>query len=131
MKVTDELRFDDGGLIPVIVQDAHTGAVLLLAYMNREALDQTYRTGLLHLWSRSRGQLWMKGEISGNYQRIEELRVNCETNSLLALVQSEGPACHDGYESCFYRRLDGSGTATVIANRMFDPRLVYDKQGHP
>ncbi|MEO5953428.1 MAG: phosphoribosyl-AMP cyclohydrolase [Chloroflexia bacterium] len=124
----NELRFDEQGLVPVVVQNADTDAVLLLAYTNAEALAETFRTGLLYLWSRSRGKLWLKGETSGNYQRVADLRVNCEGNSLLALVHSMGPVCHDGYESCFYRQLDAVGNTTFIAERMFDPEVVYDEQ---
>lgn len=123
-----DLRFDKDGLVPVVAQDADTGQVLLLAYMNREALDATLSTGKLHLWSRSRGALWLKGEQSGHYQSVQEIRLNCEGNSLLALVRPLGPACHDGYSTCFYRRLATSGDAKVVEPRVFDPAEVYGPQ---
>ncbi len=119
------LHFDRDGLVPVVVQEASTGAVLLLANMNHEALEATQRTGELHLWSRSRQALWLKGERSGNYQIVREIRLNCEGNSLLVLVRSAGPACHDGYASCFYRRLDGTGNAHIDAPSLFNPEEVY------
>lgn len=123
------LAFDATGLIPVAAQDAATGDVLLLAYMNEEALRRTLAEGVLVLWSRSRRALWRKGEQSGHTLRVAELRVNCEGNSLLARVTLDGPgACHDGYRSCYYRRLrvDGSAcTAETILPRVFAPAEVY------
>lgn len=124
------LRFDAHGLIPVVAQDAESGDVLLLAYMNTEALDATLATGALTLWSRSRGALWRKGETSGHTLRVRELRVNCEENSLLARVELAGPgACHEGYRSCYYRALTGATTAEltarVVESRVFDPATVY------
>jgi phosphoribosyl-AMP cyclohydrolase len=125
----NELRFDENGLVPAVVQDAGTGMVLMLGYMNRAALDATRRTGLLHLWSRSRSTLWLKGESSGNYQHVEEVLLNCEANSLLVLVRPQGPACHDGYATCFYRRLGEDGTPETIYDRLFDPARVYSDHG--
>lgn len=124
------LRFDEQGLIPVVAQDVATRDVLLLAYMNAEALDATLATGELTLWSRSRRALWRKGETSGHTLRVRELRVNCEENSLLALVELAGPgACHEGYRGCYYRALSGGGaqtlTAQVVEPRAFDPAEVY------
>ena len=91
-----------------IVQDAHTGQVLMLAYMNRQSLQASLDTGETHFWSRSRNELWHKGATSGNTQRIIELRYDCDGDTLLALVEPRGPACHTGQRSCFYRRLDES-----------------------
>jgi phosphoribosyl-AMP cyclohydrolase len=122
-----ELRFDEDGLMPAVVQEAESKQVLILAYMNREALEATRRTGKLHLWSRSRQKLWLKGESSGNVQLVEEIRVNCEGNSLLVLVRPHGPACHDGYATCFYRRLEEDGSTEVVEERVFDPAEVYGK----
>ncbi|HEV2239200.1 MAG TPA: phosphoribosyl-AMP cyclohydrolase, partial [Ktedonobacterales bacterium] len=124
------VTFDDAGLVPVVAQEGATGAVLLLAWMNAEALARTLAEGALVFWSRSRQTLWRKGERSGNTLRLRELRVNCEGNSLLALVELEGAAaCHEGYRSCYYRRLDrtpdGAFTARIIAARQFDPAAVY------
>lgn len=99
----DDLRFDEQGLLPAIVQDAHTGQVLMLAYMNREALERTLATGETHFWSRSRRALWHKGATSGNTQRVVEIRVDCDGDALLVLVEPRGPACHTGHTACFYR----------------------------
>lgn len=97
------LVFDERGLVPCVVQDWNTGEVLTLAYMNELALDRTRSTGELHLWSRSRGELWHKGATSGNTQAVRSLRVDCDGDAVLALVEPAGPACHTGERSCFYR----------------------------
>jgi phosphoribosyl-ATP pyrophosphohydrolase/phosphoribosyl-AMP cyclohydrolase len=99
----DEIRFDARGLVPCIVQDAGTGEVLTLAYMDAEALERTRATGEVHFHSRSRGELWHKGETSGNVQRLKALRYDCDADALLALVDPAGPACHTGARTCFYR----------------------------
>jgi phosphoribosyl-ATP pyrophosphohydrolase/phosphoribosyl-AMP cyclohydrolase len=98
------LRFNEQGLIPAIVQDVATGRVLMLAYMNREALERTLATGLVHYWSRSRAQLWQKGETSGHIQRLRDLRYDCDADALLVIVEQEGAACHTGEPSCFFQR---------------------------
>ena len=98
----DAIRFDDSGLVPCVVQDADTGEVLMLAYMNRDALERTRATGETWFWSRSRGELWHKGETSGNVQRVRELRWDCDGDALLALVEPAGPACHTGERTCFH-----------------------------
>jgi phosphoribosyl-ATP pyrophosphohydrolase/phosphoribosyl-AMP cyclohydrolase len=98
-----EPTFDDNGLIPCVVQDARTGEVLTLAYMNDEALARTRETGETHFWSRSRQELWHKGETSGNVQRVQRLRYDCDADALIALVDPAGPACHTGERTCFYR----------------------------
>jgi phosphoribosyl-AMP cyclohydrolase len=100
-------RFDSHGLIPVITVDAQDGAVLMLAYMNREALDATIATSKATYWSRSRKALWRKGETSGHTQRVVSLKVDCDQDALLMTVEQVGPACHTGERSCFYRTLDG------------------------
>ena len=97
----DTLKFDDRGLIPAIVQDAGTGKVLTLAYMNRESLEISLKRKLTCFWSRSRQELWLKGETSGSYQHIVELRADCDKDALLVRVNKEGPACHLGADSCF------------------------------
>jgi phosphoribosyl-AMP cyclohydrolase len=102
-------RFDNSGLIAAIVQDAASGAVLMFAFMDAEALDRTRETGLAHFHSRSRGRLWMKGEASGHVLKVLETRVDCDQDALLLIVEPAGPACHTGAPSCFYRRLDGVG----------------------
>ncbi|HEX4454532.1 MAG TPA: bifunctional phosphoribosyl-AMP cyclohydrolase/phosphoribosyl-ATP diphosphatase HisIE [Kofleriaceae bacterium] len=100
--------FDDRGLIPCVVQDVDRGSVLMVAWMNAVALKRTRETGAMHFWSRSRNSLWKKGETSGNTLELVELRVDCDGDTLLALVRPAGPACHTGERSCFYRELDGA-----------------------
>ncbi len=99
----DEIAFDDRGLVPCVMQDARTGEVLTVAYMNDEALERTRATGEMHFFSRSRGELWHKGETSGNVQRVRALRYDCDADALLALVEPTGPACHTGERTCFFR----------------------------
>jgi len=99
----DEIRFDDHGLAACVMQDASTGEVLTLAYVNAEALARTRETGEMHFWSRSRGELWRKGETSGNVMCVRALRYDCDADALVALVDASGPACHTGHRSCFYR----------------------------
>ena len=103
-----ELRFDDGGLIPAVVQDAEDGDVLMLAWMTRESLQRTIEEGRTVFWSRSRQELWRKGNTSGHVQHVEEIRVDCDADVLLVRVHQDGAACHTGERSCFYRGLDGS-----------------------
>ena len=104
----DAVRFDEDGLVPCVMQDWRTGEVLTLAYMNADALRLTRDTGEVHFFSRKRGELWRKGETSGNVQRLRQLRYDCDGDALVALVEPAGPACHTGERSCFYRDLDGS-----------------------
>ncbi len=101
-----DLRFDSQGLIPAIIQDAQTGQVLMLAYMNTEALQRTLESGETHFWSRSRRALWHKGETSGNIQKVIEIRPDCDGDALLIRVLPAGPACHTGHVSCFFRQLE-------------------------
>lgn len=128
-----DLTFEDG-LIPVIAQDAESGGVLLFAYASPEAVERTDETGLAHYYSRSRDELWQKGATSGNVQRVEEIRVDCDSDALLYEVDQEGGACHTGHESCFYRtvetvdRTEASvevGT-TETGEQLFDPEEVYE-----
>jgi phosphoribosyl-ATP pyrophosphohydrolase/phosphoribosyl-AMP cyclohydrolase len=102
------IRFDERGLVPCVVQDWRTGEVLMLAYMNEDALDRTRSTGEVHLYSRSRRDIWHKGETSGNVQRVRQLRYDCDGDAIVALVEPAGAACHTGERSCFYREVDGS-----------------------
>jgi phosphoribosyl-AMP cyclohydrolase len=116
-----------GGLVPAVAQDADTGAVLMLAWMNREAFDETLRTGRAVYFSRSRNRLWRKGEESGNVQQVREMFVDCDADTILLKVhQVGGAACHEGYPSCFFRRVDAAGL-TVVGERVFDPKAVYKK----
>lgn len=102
-----EIRFDDDGLVPCVVQDANTGAVLTLAYMNADSLAKTQETGDVWFYSRSRQELWHKGETSGNFLRVRELRYDCDEDAILAIVVPDGPACHTGETTCFYRAFEG------------------------
>src|SRR5690349_9130715 len=113
MEVPAEISFDDDGLVPCISQDWRTGEVLTLAYMNEEALQRTLDSGEMHFWSRSRRELWHKGETSGNTQALKSLRYDCDGDALLALVEPAGPACHTGERTCFYRTIDG-GEPTLV-----------------
>jgi phosphoribosyl-ATP pyrophosphohydrolase/phosphoribosyl-AMP cyclohydrolase len=106
-----EIAFDSQGLVPCVMQDARTGEVLTLAYMNEEALERTRETGEVHFWSRSRGELWHKGETSGNVMRLKGLRIDCDGDALLALVEPAGPACHTGERSCFH-----NGALSAVAH---------------
>ena len=118
-------KFDKNGLIPVIAQDAETGDILMMAYMNSLALEKTLETGYAHYWSRSRQKLWKKGETSGNLQKIEEIRVDCDEDCLLVKInQKGGAACHTGYRSCFYRKLEGN-RVIIDSERVFDPEDKY------
>jgi phosphoribosyl-AMP cyclohydrolase / phosphoribosyl-ATP pyrophosphohydrolase len=105
-----EIAFDDDGLVPCVMQDWSTGEVLTLAYMNEEALRRTRETGEVHFWSRSRQELWRKGETSGNTMRVRQLRFDCDADAILVLVDPSGPACHTGERTCFHRELE-SGEA--------------------
>jgi len=119
------IRFDGNGLVPAVVQEAETRAVLMVGFMNAAALAATRETGRVHFWSRSRGKLWRKGETSGHEQVVEDIFVNCEQNSLLITVHQIGAVCHDGYPTCYYRRLDDDDTLTIVQERAFDPATVY------
>lgn len=102
----DRIAWNRDGLVPVVVQDSRTAQVLMLAYANREAVSRTLQTGLAHFWSRSRQSLWCKGETSGNRLHVSEVWVDCDADALLYRVQPDGPACHTGHTSCFYRKLE-------------------------
>jgi len=116
------------GLVPAIVQDAKTGDVLMLGFMNEEAFAATRASGDVTFFSRSRKKLWRKGEQSGHTLRVREIRVDCDNDAVLVRVDPLGPGvCHEGYESCFFRRLEADGSPAVIAERTFDPAAVYGK----
>src|SRR5512136_3391988 len=119
------LKFTDG-LIPVIVQDARSKDVLMMAYANDEAVRLTQETGFAHYFSRSRKKLWKKGEESGHFQKVVKILTDCDNDCLLYQVEQKGAACHTGYASCFYRTLAGE----VVGTKMFDPDKVYRKQAH-
>ena len=121
--------FSKSDLIPAIAQDVETGDVLMLAYMNQESYDETLRTGRVCYYSRSRQKLWRKGEESGNVQKLHEVFYDCDADTLLVKVtQVGGAACHEGYKSCFFRRIDpATGDIEVVGERVFDPADVYKK----
>lgn len=112
------------GLVPVIAQDSSTGDVLMLAYMNRQAYERTITTGFAHYYSRERRRLWKKGEESGNVQQVIEMRIDCDADALLLKVTQTGAACHEGYRSCFFRRLT-DGEFAVADQRIADPKQLY------
>jgi len=116
-----------GGLIPAIAQDYASGEILMLAYMNQEAFDATLASGNATYYSRSRQTLWIKGETSGNLQRIKEIRIDCDDDTVLLKVEQLGKAaCHTGYRSCFYKKIE-NGSIRIIGEPMFDPKEVYNK----
>jgi len=118
-----------GGLVPAIIQNERTGEVLMLGFMNSESLAQTQRTGEVVFFSRSRNKLWKKGELSGHVLRVREMRVDCDADALLVRVEAVGPGvCHEGYQSCFFRKFEPDGSATVIAERTFAPEKVYGQE---
>lgn len=127
----EQIRWDERGLVPAIVQDDLTGQVLMLAYMNREALERTLETGEAHFWSRSRQALWHKGESSGNIQRVRAVHVDCDGDTLLLLVDPAGPACHTGHRTCFYRRLDGQQDPEAKPFRQRLSDLLAGRKAHP
>ena len=122
-----ELDFDKtGGLVPAIIQDAETGKVLMLAYMNKTAWEKTLETGKAWFYSRSRDKQWMKGEESGNVQNVKEIFVDCDEDTVLLKVEQVGKAaCHKGYVSCFFRKLNGG--VNIVEEKIFDPESVYKK----
>jgi len=130
-----EIKWDARGLVPAIVQDAETGQVLMLAYMNQTALERTLETGESWFWSRSRGELWHKGATSGHTQKVLEVRYDCDVDALLLRVRPAGPACHTGHQSCFYRRLSGpanEGDAPPLGRVLADlEAVIQDRKANP
>lgn len=127
------LKFSEfNGLAPAVVQDWSTGEILMVGFMNEEALQRTQATGEVTFYSRSRGRLWVKGETSGHRLRVCELRVDCDGDAILARVEPTGPGvCHEGYRSCFFRQLQTDGTLRVVAEPAFDPSAVYGEERTP
>ncbi|MCK4859646.1 MAG: phosphoribosyl-AMP cyclohydrolase [Candidatus Omnitrophica bacterium] len=127
------LKFNQDGLIPVIVQDVKTNKVLMLAYMNAEAFKKTLDSKKAHFFSRSRNKLWLKGETSKHYQFVQEIYVDCDKDTLLLKVKQVGGACHKGYYSCFYRRFE-NGQLKIVDNKVFNPeesyKNIYQKAGN-
>jgi phosphoribosyl-AMP cyclohydrolase len=123
----DKLKFDANGLVPIIVQDHANGEVLMMAYMNREAIEKTIATGKVHTYSRSRGRLALKGETSGHFQLVKEVRTDCDRDVVLFKVEQIVAACHEGYRSCFFRRYEpGAADWKTVESKAFDPDRVYE-----
>jgi phosphoribosyl-AMP cyclohydrolase len=126
-----EIKWDANGLVPMVLQDEKTRDVLMVAWVNADALRATIETGEAHFWSRSRKKFWKKGESSGHVQIIKELWFDCDVDTIVAIVEPKGPACHEGYRTCFFRKLDPlsvDGTLAVEGEREFDPCDVYGDQ---
>jgi phosphoribosyl-AMP cyclohydrolase len=124
----DQLKFDANGLVPLIVQDVANGQVLMMAFMNRTALEKTLETGKVHTYSRSRGRLALKGESSRHFQHVKSVLTDCDKDVVLIKVQQDVAACHEGYRSCFFREYDEHGGQwKTIAEKAFDPDKVYSK----
>jgi phosphoribosyl-AMP cyclohydrolase len=123
--ILDQIKWSSDGLVPAIVQDQASGEVLMLAWMDREALARTLTSGQTHFYSRSRGKAWHKGETSGHVQHVEAIFLDCDADVLLIRALQVGGACHEGYHSCFFRRVDSQGRLEVVAERVFSPEQVY------
>jgi phosphoribosyl-AMP cyclohydrolase len=116
----DGLKYDKDGLIPGVVQDANNGDVLMVAYMNRDAVRETLTSGRACFWSRSRQTFWIKGETSGNIQKVKEVYVDCDKDCFVIKVEQTGAACHEGYRSCFFRKVDSEGNTTIVLEKLMD-----------
>ncbi len=126
MDIINDLKYDDNGLIPAVIQDCETGEILMVAYMNRESLKTSLETGKTHFWSRSRQKFWLKGESSGHTQEIKEVYTDCDADTLVMKVKQNVAACHVGYRSCFYRKLE-DGNWKIVGEKVFDEDTVYKK----
>ena len=123
-----KLKFNADGLIPAIVQDFQTGRVLMMAWMNDASLKSTIETGKTHFWSRSRQKFWMKGESSGHTQTVKQISFDCDGDTLLIQASQNGAACHEGYQSCFFRALDADGTISITEEQLQTPEEIYGKK---
>jgi phosphoribosyl-AMP cyclohydrolase len=121
-----QLRFTTDGLIPAIVQDSSTREILMMAWMDRDAVLATIETGQTHFYSRSRRSHWHKGGTSGHVQHVEEIRIDCDGDVLLIVARQVGGACHEGYRSCFFRLVDAAGNLQIVGDLVFDPDSVYN-----
>lgn len=125
----DTVKFDKDGLVPAIAQDAETGKILMLAYMNRESLEITLKERKMCYWSRSRKELWRKGATSGNTQDVKEVLIDCDGDALVFKITQKGGACHTGYESCFFRKVEDDGSFQIVDKLVFDAEEAYRKNG--
>ena len=132
MNVLDQLKYDEKGLVTAVARDVHTGRVVMLAHMNREALEKTLATRVAHYYSRSRRTLWKKGESSGHVQQVHHVYVDCDGDAVLLDITQEGAACHEGYFSCFFREMIAlDRELNIIEERRVDPDKVYPKKETP
>ena len=130
MSFIEKLKFNEDGLIPAIVQEAGTGRVLMMAWMNRASVQRTVATGNTCFWSRSRQKFWIKGESSGHFQKVKDMALDCDGDTLLVQVEQTGAACHEGYKSCFFRSVSASGDALrVTEGQLETPEQIYGKKG--
>ena len=128
-EIVKAMKYDKDGLITAVVVDAANKEVLQVAFMNAQALLDTVRTGKTHFYSRSRGKQWMKGEESGHTQAVKAVYADCDLDAVVVEVDQRGGACHEGYRSCFFRRLTAEGDWEVVGQKVFDPQKVYKKKG--
>lgn len=124
-KILELIKFDDKGLVPAIIQDRKTKEVLTLCYMTREALEKTLSEGLIYVFRRSKGRLMLKGETSGCTQKVKSLCIDCEGKSILFVIDQKRAACHEGYFTCYFRKMNTDGGIKIIGKRVFDPCKVY------
>ncbi len=127
MDFLNGLKFDDKGLIPAIIQDEKTKEVLMVGYMNEESLMKTIEEKRTCFWSRARQKFWIKGETSGHIQKVKEIFIDCDQDTLLIKVEQTGGACHMGYRSCFYRKLNEAGELEITGEKLFEPEKIYKK----
>ncbi|OGW85394.1 MAG: phosphoribosyl-AMP cyclohydrolase [Omnitrophica bacterium RIFCSPLOWO2_01_FULL_45_10] len=125
IEIFENIKFGKNGLIPAVIQDEKSKKALTLCYMNKKALEKTLKTGKVYVYRRSKGRVMMKGETSGCVQRVRSVCIDCEGNSLLVKVEQERAACHEGYFSCYFRKMDKKGRLKTIEKRIFDPKKVY------
>ena len=126
MEILDQLKFDEKGLITAVVQDIDTNQVLMVAYMNRDAVKKTIISNIACFWSRSRQEFWIKGQTSGHTQTVKSVSVDCDGDALLVKVEQKGGACHMGYQSCFFREISMTGEETkIVSQKVFEPNQVY------
>ena len=123
-----KVKFDGNGLVPAIIQDARSKEVLMVAYMNREAILKTLKTKKAHFYSRSRKKMWLKGETSGHIQKVKEIALDCDQDAILVKAVQIGGACHTGYRSCFYRASKNGGSWKIVSKKLFDPDKVYGRK---
>ena len=127
MSILDQLKYDDDGLVPAIAQDDENDAVLMMAWMNREACRRTLDSGRVTFWSRSRQKYWIKGETSGHVQKVRSVAMDCDGDCLLIRVEQAGAACHEGYRSCFFRTISPNGATEENQDRLVNPDDVYGR----